>query len=115
MRSPETIGEACARPGRGVCQSTFAPDLTFHSTGSCLLASTPLACGPRNWGQSVEPLDEAINVAAEARVVKKMRKGFIARHETGLNAIWQAEFDVRPDGITCRKSGGISTVRWRGL
>jgi hypothetical protein len=33
IRSPQTIGLECARPGTGVFQRTFAPLTPFHESG----------------------------------------------------------------------------------
>src|ERR1041384_689167 len=88
MRSPETMGEACARPGSGVCQRTFWPVATSHAVGSGLLASTPQACGPRYWGQSAAWLSATASTDRTA-VTEKSRKrlGFMGSSDKNTDAL----------------------------
>src|SRR5687768_2886285 len=53
MRSPQMIGEECARPGMGVCQRTLFPLLTSQVVGAWAVESTPAACTPRYCGHSL--------------------------------------------------------------
>jgi len=65
MRSPHTTGLEWPKPGIAVFQRMFLPDSTFHSVGG-EPAPTPLAEGPRNWGQFV-------SVAPAARAARASR------------------------------------------
>lgn len=49
MRSPQTIGEALPRPGIATFHLTFF--VVDHSVGGFPLGATPVASGPRHWGQ----------------------------------------------------------------
>ena len=52
IRSPNTIGLECARPGIAIFQATFFDPATSHVTGGREGAcATPLESGPRNAGQ----------------------------------------------------------------
>jgi hypothetical protein len=55
-----------AQAGIAVFQRMFLPDSTFHSVGGAP-APTPLAEGPRNWGQLVlvAPDARAANASSE--------------------------------------------------
>src|SRR5260221_11121604 len=60
------IGQAWPRPGRPVCHRMFSPDSTFHVTGTGS-SETPLACGPRNWGQFTVEAASALGVSNSQR------------------------------------------------
>src|SRR4029079_14684464 len=49
MRSPQTIGDALPRPGMATFHLTFF--VVDHSVGGFPLGATPVASGPRHWGQ----------------------------------------------------------------
>src|SRR5437868_12103383 len=51
MRSPQTTGQECPRPGIGVFQRTFLPAGTSQVVGGNWPSATPVAPGPRNCGQ----------------------------------------------------------------
>src|SRR5690349_21239101 len=69
MRSPQTIGLECPKPGMDVFQSTFFPESPLHADGGDPLP-IPLPEGPRNWGQLVSD-------AKAARVARKANTSFI--------------------------------------
>src|SRR5437879_1763481 len=44
-------GDEWAKPGMVGCHRMFSPRSTFQRTTAAAFVSSPLACGPRNWGQ----------------------------------------------------------------
>jgi|ERR1700691_155039 hypothetical protein len=75
IRSPQTTGLEWPRPGIAVFQRMFLPDSTFHSMGGAP-APTPLAEGPRNWGQLGSVALEALPGKA-ARDSKQIAQSFM--------------------------------------
>src|SRR4029079_11253347 len=65
-RSPQTIGDADPRPGISVFHRTFF--VSLHSTGGSAVFDTPVAWGPRHWGQY---FSAAVSGAACATVSKQ--------------------------------------------
>src|SRR5215212_11477558 len=49
-RSPQTTGDDEPRPGTSFCHRMFF--VSLHSTGGSARLETPLAYGPRHWGQN---------------------------------------------------------------
>src|SRR5439155_18716998 len=68
MRSPQIIGDEWPRPGIRACQRMFSPCSTFHWVGAAAFVSTPLACGPRNCGQSAAERLRAKREGSRSRV-----------------------------------------------
>src|SRR5580658_663476 len=73
MRSPHTTGLECPKPGIAVFQRMFLPDSTFHSIGGAP-APTPLADGPRNWGQFASVASAAKAAMASGKASEKVSK-----------------------------------------
>jgi hypothetical protein len=76
MRSPQTTGLEWPRPGMAVFQRMFLPDSTFHSVGGAP-TPTPLAEGPRNWGQLRSLASAAKAGAASSNVAMQVAKSFM--------------------------------------
>src|SRR5688572_22493942 len=51
MRSPQMTGVDELRPGIGTFHRTFF--VSLHSTGGVAVRETPVANGPRHWGQNL--------------------------------------------------------------
>ena len=81
MRSPQTIGLECARPGIGVRQRMFSPVLTFQVSGSPCCSAMPDACGPRNDGQLPAPSPAFARSGVRSATVRSIRR---AGHRPGL-------------------------------
>ena len=76
------MGDECAKPGIAVCQRMFSPFSIFQWTGVGALASTPLASGPRNWGQSAAEAQPAQKIARKTVEVHVLLTG-IMKPQTG--------------------------------
>src|SRR5882757_4646789 len=80
-RSPQRMGEACARPGTGVRQRMFSFFSMSQRTAAGEEASTPPACTPRNCGQSAaetEPPKNKPSQSVRHFIMDEVRKGLDA-------------------------------------
>jgi hypothetical protein len=64
------MGDECARPGIDVCQRMFSCFSIFQWIGVVAPASTPLASGPRNWGQSAAMAQPAQRTARKTHAAR---------------------------------------------
>jgi hypothetical protein len=77
------MGDECASPGIGVRQRMLSPFSIFQWIGVGALASTPLASGPRNWGQlaaAAQPAQRTARKTPDVRVLLIAERKQKGRH-----------------------------------
>jgi hypothetical protein len=101
------MGEECANPGIGVRQRTFWPFSIFQWIGVGALASTPLAAGPRNWGQLAAVAQPAQRRASKSSAVRVLLTA--GRKQKTSHAVKRAKA-IAATMVHCTFLGGGITV-----